>query len=75
MHHNLMSRMFKWIAAAIVALGIIFCMANIAEFNDRNLGLMVGIGFLIGGLFVFLSGAAFSLLQQNAESISNPVRE
>lgn len=76
MSHHRMSRMLKRFAAAAALIGLIFCMMNMADFSDRNLGLMVGIGFLIGGVFILLFGAALPLmLQHQADPISSTVRE
>ncbi|MBW5445996.1 hypothetical protein GE107_07975 [Cohnella sp. CFH 77786] len=62
-----MSRTLKWIAAIVVTLGIVCCISNMAEFNDRNLGLMVGIGFLVGGLQILVFGAIAPLMQRRQE--------
>lgn len=64
-----MSRTLKWIAVVTVALGVICCIWNIAaaEFNDRNLGLMIGIGFLVGGVQILLFGAVVPLMQRQRE--------
>ncbi|WP_276353406.1 hypothetical protein [Cohnella caldifontis] len=71
-----MSRSLKWISAIVVALGIVFCLANLAEFNDGNLGLMVGIGFLIGGLQILLFGTIVPLMHRMQEEPDRkPIRE
>ena len=68
-----MSSMLKWIAAVVVALGVVCCIWNMSEFNDRNLGLMIGIGFLIGGLQILVFGAVAPLLQRQPEE--QPIRQ
>lgn len=68
MKNKEMSRMLKWVAMIVIGVGIICCIMNIAQFNDRNLGLMVGIGFLIGGSQILLFGVIAPLMQKNQES-------
>jgi hypothetical protein len=67
MKNKEMARMLKWVAMIVIGVGIICCMINIAQFNDRNLGLMVGIGFLIGGSQIMLFGVIAPLMQRNQE--------
>ncbi|WP_211093505.1 hypothetical protein [Cohnella fermenti] len=57
----------KWIAAVIIAIGVVLSGWHIREFSDDNLGLMIGIGFLIGGIEVLMLGAFASLMQRNTE--------
>jgi hypothetical protein len=68
MKNKEMSRMLKWVAMIVIGVGIVCCILNIAQFNDRNLGLMVGIGFLIGGSQILLFGVIAPLMQRNQES-------
>jgi hypothetical protein len=67
MRNKEMSRMLKWAAMIVIGVGIVCCIMNIAQFNDRNLGLMVGIGFLIGGCQIMLFGVIAPLMQRNQE--------
>jgi hypothetical protein len=67
MKNKEMARMLKWVAMIVIGVGIICCIMNIAEFNDRNLGLMIGIGFLIGGSQIMLFGVIAPLMQRNQE--------
>jgi hypothetical protein len=62
-----MGRTLKYIAAGIILMGIVCCLVNIAKFNDDNLGLMVGIGFLVGGSQIMLFGAMAPLMQKHRE--------
>ena len=73
MNNREMSRMLKWVAMVVVSVGIVCCLLNIAQFNDRNLGLMVGIGFLIGGSQIMLFGVIAPLMQRNQEA-AHPVQ-
>jgi hypothetical protein len=67
MRNKEMARMLKWVAMIVIGVGIVCCMMNIAQFNDRNLGLMVGIGFLVGGSQIMLFGVIAPLMQRNQE--------
>ncbi|WP_373233055.1 hypothetical protein [Cohnella sp.] len=69
MKNREMARMLKWVAMVVIGVGIICCMMNLAEFNDRNLGLMVGIGFLVGGSQIMLFGVIAPLMQRNNEPV------
>ncbi|MFB9274692.1 hypothetical protein [Cohnella cellulosilytica] len=68
MKNKEMARMLKWVAMVVIAVGIVCCVLNIAQFNDQNLGLMIGIGFLIGGAQIMLFGVVAPLMQKNQES-------
>ena len=70
MTNRRMSRTLKWISAIVIALGIACCFANLAEFNDRNLGLMIGIGLLVGGGQILLFGAVAPLMQRLSDDQS-----
>jgi sugar phosphate permease len=67
MKNKEMARMLKWVAMIVIVVGVICCIMNLAEFNDRNLGLMVGIGFLVGGSQIMLFGVIAPLMQRNQE--------
>ncbi|WP_256759231.1 hypothetical protein [Cohnella sp. WQ 127256] len=67
MKNKEMSRMLKWVAMVVIAVGVLCCVMNLTQFNDRNLGLMVGIGFLIGGFQIMLFGVIAPLMQKNQE--------
>ncbi|PYI57244.1 hypothetical protein [Paenibacillus flagellatus] len=47
-----------WIALCI---GLVTCLFEVSDFSDRNLGLMVGIGFLVGSVQIYMIGAAIRL--------------
>ncbi|MFC5531125.1 hypothetical protein [Cohnella yongneupensis] len=74
MQNREMARMLKWVAMVVIGVGIICCLLNIAQFNDRNLGLMVGLGFLIGGSQIMLFGVIAPLMQRSQEVVE-PVPE
>ena len=43
------------------------CLINLNDFNDRNLGLMVGIGFLVGSVFIYVIAKAIGLVHTRRE--------
>ena len=67
MRNKEMARMLKWVAMIVISVGVLCCVMNIAQFNDRNLGLMVGMGFLIGGSQIMLFGVIAPLMQRDQE--------
>ncbi len=73
MKNREMARMLKWVAMIVIFVGIVCCLMNLAQFNDRNLGLMVGIGFLIGGSQIMLFGVIAPLMQRNQEPAQSAV--
>ncbi len=77
MKNKEMARMLKWVATVVIAVGIVCCVLNIAQFNDQNLGLMIGLGFLIGGAQIMLFGVIAPLMQKNqdASAASAPASE
>jgi hypothetical protein len=59
--HRLVTLM-TWIAWVVLGTGVLLCIMNLNQFNDRNTGLMVGIGFLVASVFIFLIGTAIGLV-------------
>lgn len=51
------------IAWTLLVCGVVLVLFNLSEFNDRNLGLMVGIGFLVGSVFIYTIGTNMHLVQ------------
>lgn len=70
-----MFKALKWISAIVIACGIICSAVNISEFSDSNLGLMIGIGFLFGGVEIWMFSAIAGLLQKSGEKQPNPSRD
>lgn len=54
------------IAWLVLGIGVVMCLANIADFNDRNWGLMIGIGFLVGSVHIYVIGTAIGLVHKRA---------
>ncbi|GIP39515.1 hypothetical protein J31TS4_27950 [Paenibacillus sp. J31TS4] len=56
---TIMMTVMAWLCLGI---GVVLSLLNITDFNDKNLGLMVGIGFLVGSVFIFTIGTAIGLV-------------
>jgi hypothetical protein len=50
---------FAWTALTV---GVLLCLINISHFSDKNTTLMVGIGCLVGSVFIYVIGTAISLV-------------
>lgn len=61
------------IAWVVLAVGVLLSLVNLNHFSDRNVGLMVGIGFLIGSVHIYVIGTAIGLVHArlNQEQSSN----
>ncbi|MFC4812578.1 hypothetical protein [Paenibacillus sp. GCM10023250] len=51
------------IGFGLMLIGIIMSACFVHDFKDTNLGLMIGFGFIIGGIQVLLLGSLFHALQ------------
>lgn len=56
------AKMTTAVAWAFLGIGFLLCLLNMNEFNDHNTGLMVGIGFLVGSVHVYVIGTAIRLV-------------
>ncbi|QNK57525.1 hypothetical protein [Paenibacillus sp. PAMC21692] len=63
------------IAWGVLSIGVLLCLINLSHFSDKNIGLMVGIGFLIGSVHIYVIGTAIGLVHawksEMAKSNSN----
>lgn len=61
------------IAWGVLAIGFLLCLINLSHFSDKNIGLMVGIGFLIGSVHIYVIGTAIGLVhsRMNSSSVSS----
>ncbi|NIK79865.1 hypothetical protein FHS15_005032 [Paenibacillus castaneae] len=50
------------IAWGVLGIGVLLCLINLSHFSDKNVGLMVGIGFLIGSVHIYVIGTAIGLV-------------
>ncbi|MDQ6420221.1 hypothetical protein RB620_12315 [Paenibacillus sp. LHD-117] len=50
------------IAWGVLSIGVLLCLINLSHFSDKNIGLMVGIGFLVGSVHIYVIGTAIGLV-------------
>lgn len=60
--------MMAWLALAV---GVVLCLVNISNFNDQNWGLMIGIGFLVGSVHIYVIGTAIGLVHKRATNLGH----
>ncbi|QJC51181.1 hypothetical protein HGI30_06115 [Paenibacillus albicereus] len=71
---NAVDRLFQFMnlmAWTCLLIGVVTSLWNITHFSDTNMTLMVGIGFLIGSVFIYTSGAALHLLSHKLEQLED----
>ncbi|WP_040949926.1 hypothetical protein [Gorillibacterium massiliense] len=51
------------VAWTLLGCGLMLCLFNLNHFNDRNLGLMAGTGFLVASFFIYTIGTSMHLVQ------------
>jgi hypothetical protein len=52
----------KWLAWVSTIIGFVLLLIHVSDFRAENFGLMAAIGFLIGGMNIFLLSTVFRLL-------------
>ncbi|MDO7907884.1 hypothetical protein Q5741_15840 [Paenibacillus sp. JX-17] len=62
-----MVSVFTIISVIAAVVGIIMVLVNLNHFSDRNLGLMLGIGFIVGSIFVYSIGKWAGSIQSRRE--------
>ncbi|NOV02980.1 hypothetical protein [Paenibacillus planticolens] len=55
-------------AWALLGIGLLLSLLNINHFSDRNVFLMVGIGFMVGSVFVYVIRTAIHLVHSRSVS-------
>ncbi|WP_053373278.1 hypothetical protein [Paenibacillus sp. FJAT-27812] len=65
------------IAWVVLSIGVLLSVINLSHFSDQNVGLMVGIGFLIGSVHIYVIGTAIGLVHArlNQEQPSNDLND
>ncbi|UVI27787.1 hypothetical protein [Paenibacillus spongiae] len=53
----------KFMAWACLAAGIVLSLWNVSHFSDKNLTLMLGIGFMVGSVFIYTIGTAINMVE------------
>ncbi|MVP00245.1 hypothetical protein [Paenibacillus lutrae] len=51
-------------AWSALVIGVVLSLWNVTHFSDKNLTLMVGIGFLVGSVFIYTIGTAIHLVHK-----------
>ncbi|MEC0249299.1 MULTISPECIES: hypothetical protein [Paenibacillus] len=51
-------------AWSALVIGVIMSLWNVFHFSDKNLTLMVGIGFMVGSVFIYTIGTAIHLVHE-----------
>lgn len=51
------------VAWTCLVTGIILCAWNLNHLSDNNLYLMLGIGFLVGSVFIYTIGTAINMVE------------
>ncbi|WNR42184.1 hypothetical protein [Paenibacillus roseipurpureus] len=63
-------KLMTFSAWALLAIGLVLSLASIESFSDRNTSLMVGIGFMVGSVFIYVIRTAIHLVHsRNASKI------
>ncbi|WP_270170840.1 hypothetical protein [Paenibacillus sp. SYP-B4298] len=57
-----------WLALGV---GVVMCLLNLNHFSDQNLQLMVGIGFLIGSVQIYVIRTAIHLVNNRTSKLVN----
>lgn len=57
-----------WLALGI---GVVMCLLNLNHFSDQNLQLMVGIGFLVGSVQIYVIRTAIHLVNNRSSKLIN----
>ncbi|NEW06581.1 hypothetical protein GK047_11210 [Paenibacillus sp. SYP-B3998] len=64
-------KMLTVAAWALLGIGLILSLFNINHFSDRNTSLMVGIGFMVGSVHIYVIRTAIHLVHSGASSKSD----
>lgn len=46
----------------LLGIGLLLCLLNIGHFSDRNTSLMVGLGFMVGSVHIYVIRTAIHLV-------------
>ncbi|EFM09205.1 MULTISPECIES: hypothetical protein [Paenibacillus] len=58
-------------AWAALTVGVVLCLMYLQPFNDQNWGLMIGIGFLVGSVNIYVIRTAIHLVNERREQNAN----
>jgi len=57
-------------AWVFLGLGLVLSMLNLHHFSDKNTSLMVGIGCMVGSVFIYVIRTAIHLVHSRAASVT-----
>ncbi|WP_261300862.1 hypothetical protein [Paenibacillus andongensis] len=61
-------KMMTIAAWALLGIGLLLSLLNMDHFSDRNASLMVGIGFMVGSVHIYVIRTAIHLVHSRAAS-------
>jgi hypothetical protein len=61
-------KMMTVAAWTLLGIGLLLGLFNINHFSDRNISLMVGIGFMVGSVFIYVIRTAIHLVHSRTGS-------
>lgn len=63
-------KLMTFAAWALLAIGLVLSLFSLESFNDRNTTLMVGIGFMVGSVHIYVIRTAIHLVHSRSVSKS-----
>jgi len=70
-----MKRMFGFMKGAAwtsLGAGVLLSLWNVGHFSDENMTLMLGIGFMVGSVFIYTIGTAMHLVEKRRSEQQTP---
>lgn len=67
-------RMVTWMTAGAwvsLSLGLLLSLLNIGHFSDQNYSLMIGMGFMVGSVFIYVIRTAIHLVHVRMQELSS----
>ncbi|WP_409346376.1 hypothetical protein [Paenibacillus sp. MBLB4367] len=55
-------------AWALLGIGLLLSLFNLQDFSDRNTSLMVGVGFMVGSVHIYVIRTAIHLVHSRAQA-------
>ncbi|KZE79142.1 hypothetical protein [Paenibacillus elgii] len=55
-------------AWVLLGIGLLFSLFNLHDFSDRNTSLMVGVGFMVGSVHIYVIRTAIHLVDSRAKA-------
>jgi len=67
-------RLVQWMTAAawvILGIGVVMCLLNLNHLSDRNTFLMVGLGFMVGSVHIYVIRTAIHLVHSRKQELND----